>query len=81
MTRYGQAAEACSHYHRAAPSQIAEIWALSLRVGLLMATYVVAGPNPNDGCKTYRLHPDEKLLRLFAEDVLLAPPEPTERNA
>lgn len=44
-------------------------------------TYVVVGPNPNDGYKTYWEHPDQHLLRLFAEDVLLAPSKTTVRNA
>jgi uncharacterized LabA/DUF88 family protein len=39
-------------------------------------TFVIIGPSPNANYKTYWSHADQALLRLFAEDVLLAPATP-----
>jgi uncharacterized LabA/DUF88 family protein len=35
--------------------------------------FVISGPNPNQGYRTYYQHHDQTLLRKFAQDVLQAP--------
>jgi NYN domain len=38
--------------------------------------YTIRGPNANPGYNTYYSHPDLNVLRLYAEDVILAPIPP-----